>query len=224
MNDSKELWQSLIKNSFGKDPVILGELSSDTYKNDPMHLCFALSRYKFCARMLNGLDTVIEVGIGDGLGSPIIAKSVNQLICTDIHQEMLKNVQLRNSLFENITFEYFNFIQSSYSTSVDGIYLVDVIEHIYLQEEQKFMSNLVRSLKRTGVMIIGTPNKSAKQYASEQSRNAHVNLKDYEALMQLGHTYFENVFLFGMNDEVLHTGYYPMCHYLWILCTNPKQI
>jgi hypothetical protein len=36
--------------------------------------------------------------------------------------------------------------------------------------------------------------------------------------------YFRNVFLFGMNDEVLHTGYYDMCHYLWALCSSPKHV
>ena len=29
--------------------------------------------------------------------------------------------------------------------------------------------------------------------------------------------YFENVFMFSMNDEVLHTGFAPMGHYLFAL-------
>jgi len=27
--------------------------------------------------------------------------------------------------------------------------------------------------------------------------------------------YFENSFIFSMNDEVVHTGYEPMAHYLF---------
>jgi len=27
--------------------------------------------------------------------------------------------------------------------------------------------------------------------------------------------FFKRVFMFGMNDEVLHTGYAPMCHYIF---------
>ena len=34
--------------------------------------------------------------------------------------------------------------------------------------------------------------------------------------------YFENVFVFGMNDEVVHTGFYPMCHYIFVLGTGKR--
>ena len=27
---------------------------------------------------------------------------------------------------------------------------------------------------------------------------------------------------FSMNDEVLHTGFYPMSHYIFTMCTNKK--
>ncbi len=36
--------------------------------------------------------------------------------------------------------------------------------------------------------------------------------------------YFENVFLFSMNDEVVHTGYYPMAHYLFAVCCQKKVV
>ena len=67
------------------------------------------------------------------------------------------------------------------------------------------------------------PNKTAEQYASEWSRKAHVNLKTFDGLRDLGLAYFHNVFMFGMNDEVVHTGYGPMCHYLWALCVGPRR-
>ena len=34
---------------------------------------------------------------------------------------------------------------------------------------------------------------------------------------------FNNVFLFSMNDEVLHTGYYRMSNYLLTLCVGKKN-
>jgi hypothetical protein len=30
------------------------------------------------------------------------------------------------------------------------------------------------------------------------------------------------VFLFSMNDEVVHTGFYPMAHYLFAVCADRK--
>ena len=38
----------------------------------------------------------------------------------------------------------------------------------------------------------------------------------------LGKKYFNNYFIFGMNDEVIHTGYPNMCHYLWLIGTGIK--
>ena len=32
--------------------------------------------------------------------------------------------------------------------------------------------------------------------------------------------HWNHVFLFGMNDETLHTGFGPMCHYRFAVCTG----
>ena len=34
--------------------------------------------------------------------------------------------------------------------------------------------------------------------------------------------YFKNVFLFSMNDEVVHTGFSKMAHYLICLCVGAR--
>jgi hypothetical protein len=43
-----------------------------------------------------------------------------------------------------------------------------------------------------------------------------------DSLRTLMERYFTNVFMFGMNDEVLHTGYAPMCHYIWSLAVGVR--
>jgi len=49
-----------------------------------------------------------------------------------------------------------------------------------------------------------------------------VNCKSGPQLKSLLQNYFEHVFLFSMNDEVVHTGYYPMAHYLIAVCCGKK--
>ena len=129
----------------------------------------------------------------------------------------------RFDFLENASFEYADFREKPYSPEVDAIYMVDVLEHIFPNEELAFMSNLARSLGEHGVLLIGTPNKTADQYASKWSRKGHVNLQTAVGLRRLGSKYFHNVFQFGMNDEVLHTGYSSMCHYLWALLVAPRR-
>lgn len=220
--DSVKLWES-IDSAIQCEEVRLGRYSSDDYINDPKHMVFVASRYKFCAKMLDGLDTVIEIGCGDGFGGPIVAKAVKRLICTDINPPMLEDIRKRNAFAKNVSYEAFPFHQKAYKPQVDGVYLVDVIEHIYKEEEGAFMRNLAASLKPHGVALIGTPNKTTEPYQNEWSRKSHVNLKTHQDLKALALEHFHNAFMFGMNDEVLHTGFAPMCHYLWALCVDPRR-
>ena len=115
--------------------------------------------------MFNGLDTVIEIGIGDGFCTPIIANVVKHMICLDIDKSMLDKTRKRNAFLQNVAYEYFDLRESPYPFGVDGICMIDMIEHLYPEEEADFMKNVVKSLKSNGVALIGTPNETANQYA-----------------------------------------------------------
>jgi 2-polyprenyl-3-methyl-5-hydroxy-6-metoxy-1,4-benzoquinol methylase len=105
----------------------------------------------------------------------------------------------------------------------DGVYAVDVIEHIPAGQETVFMRNLVASLRPEGVCLLGTPSAQSQVYASPPSKAGHVNCKDAAGLRALLAAYFHNVFTFSMNDEVVHTGFPPMAHYLWGLGCHRKS-
>ena len=104
----------------------------------------------------------------------------------------------------------------------DGIYSLDVIEHIPRSSEHLYLNNLRDSLTDSGVLIIGSPSLESQAYASPPSKEGHVNCKSGEELKALLLNYFENVFLFSMNDEVVHTGFTPMAHYLFAVCCQKK--
>jgi hypothetical protein len=106
---------------------------------------------------------------------------------------------------------------------IRAVISLDVIEHINSDKEDKFIKTLFANLCPSGFVLIGTPNATAKPYASKYSRAGHVNLFTAERLGRLLRGYFDNVFIFGMNDEVLHTGFYPLCHYLVALACGAKR-
>src|SRR5207247_2527453 len=99
-------------------------------------------------------------------------------------------------------------------------YALDVLEHIPQENEDLFIKNMINSLNQQGVMIVGMPSLESQEYASLQSKIGHVNCKSGKALKDCLSRYFHNVFIFSMNDEVVHTGFYPMAHYLFALCTG----
>jgi hypothetical protein len=84
------------------------------------------------------------------------------------------------------------------------------------------VSNLCNSLTENGILMIGTPSLESQAYASPPSKAGHINCKTSTELKALLEKYFFHVFIFSMNDEVVHTGFSPMAHYLLALCSMPR--
>lgn len=220
-SDSKSLWLS-IRRSLKEHDVRLGQATAQAYIDDPRMLAFIAARYKFVAKMLAGSESVIEAGCGDAFGAPIVAQSVGRLLCTDIDQETIESNAKRHAVRQNIRFAYHDFRAGPVADRAAAVFSVDVLEHIYPAEEERFVANLVASLAPHGIMLTGTPNIAGEQYASAHSKLGHVNLKSATSLRDLMGRFFHNVFMFSMNDEVVHTGYAPMAHYIWSLAVGPK--
>jgi hypothetical protein len=96
------------------------------------------------------------------------------------------------------------------------------LEHLDADVEEKFLKNSIDSLDELGVYICGTPSVYSKEYASERSAIQHINLKSAPQKKQLFEKYFNYVWIFSMNDEVVHTGFSPMAHYLFAVCAGKK--
>ena len=67
------------------------------------------------------------------------------------------------------------------------------------------------------------PSLESQIYASEGSKIGHVNCQSGDVLKNNLKKYFHNVFIFSMSDEVVHTGFTPMAHYLLALCVTPLK-
>src|SRR5712675_2743841 len=63
----------------------LGEMHAASFATDPKHLGFVLARYKFVARMLQGMGRVLEVGCGDTTGARLVKPTVGELLGIDRH-------------------------------------------------------------------------------------------------------------------------------------------
>ena len=219
---SSECNENILSEYLGAEPVTLGIHTSYTWRNDPKHILFSLSRYKFCAKLLQGKDSVLEVGCGDGFGVPILLQSVNKMTCVDIEPAAIESCKNANICGDRVSFSDVDLVCESPEGTYDAVVSMDTIEHIDLASENKFLSNMFSPIADNGIAIIGTPNKCAAQYASPISNAGHINLKDASSLRSSILKFFDNVFIFSMNDEIVHTGFYPMAHYLIALATNKK--
>ena len=227
--DIKERNYKEMKSAFETEGLNQGPWTSWSMMHDARHMAFVLSRYKFVAKMLEGRKRVMEVGSGDAFGLPIVAQNLCEggvLYAVDWESEFLDDNRKRLPFLNNVKFIHHDMNEKALKdVNVSAIYLIDVIEHVDPVKEDVFMRNMVASYenKEDAVMIIGTPNQTAAEYASVQSKAVHINLKGQDSLKALLRKYFHNTFLFGMNDEVVHTGFAPMCHYIWGIGAGLKE-
>lgn len=205
-----------------RKPYTLGARTSHSIRTDPKHLLFTLSRYKFCAKMFDGKSNVLEVGCGDAIGAPIILQTVRSLHGVDIEPIVIEQNMRLNEYGSRLRFSCLNFIHEHPGDKYDAVFSMDVIEHIEPALEEKFLLNIFNSMDEDAPLLIGTPNITANAYASEISKAGHINLKSAESLKFSLKKFFRNVFMFSMNDEVVHTGYAPMAHYLIALCVGKQ--
>lgn len=200
----------------------LGLMRSQAWHDDPRHLVFVLARYKFVAKMLAGKKHVLEVGCADGFGTRLVQQTVSQVVAIDFDPVFVADVQARQNPRWPLECFQHDMLSGPIPHCFDAAFSLDVLEHIPAEQERTFLKNIVDSLGPHGVMLIGTPSLESQAYASVGSKAGHVNCKSASELQALCEEYFHNVFMFSMNDEVVHTGYAKMAHYLWALCTDKK--
>lgn len=201
----------------------LGTRSAFSMYDDPIHIAFVLARYKFCARMLAGKRRVLEVGCGDAIGTPIVAEFVNYVKAIELEERLVRSNKKRLSGIANITFATADFLSMPPEGGYDGVFSIDVFEHIAKKDEDRFLRTTCRWLAPHGICIVGTPNITARRYASRSSRGHHDNLQSFDGLRATMSRFFHNVFVFSMNDEVVHTGFGPMAHYLLGMGVGVKE-
>ena len=202
----------------------LGYMTSWAWLDDPKRLAFTLSRYKFIAKMFYEADTALEVGCGDGFGARVVKQSVRKLIAIDFDPEFIESAKATASDRHPVDFRRHNILEGPILERVDVAYSMDVLEHIPLPDEESYVGNIVCSLKSDGVFIVGTPSLESQPYASKYSKLGHVNCKTQLDLRTLMKRFFRNVFMFSMNDEVIHTGFDKMSHYNLALCCGPRDL
>lgn len=225
MNQTKEKQYSVslrYREEHGQEK--LGLMINQTWFDDPRRLTFTFSRYKFVSKMMEGFEDVLEVGCGDAFASRVVQQSVKNLTVTDFEQHFIEDIRQRTLAqwpFKAVL-QHDLLNDGPIPGHFDGIYSLDVLEHITKADETVFLTNMAASLKEHGTLIIGMPTLESQAYASPISKEGHVNCKTMPELRDTMKDYFNNVYMFCMNDEVVHTGYHKMAHYIFALCCSKK--
>jgi len=201
----------------------LGLISNHTWNSDPKKLGIMMSRYKFVAKMFDGFENVLEVGCGDAFATRIVQQAVGRVTVSDADPVFLENVFARQNPRWQLDIIHHDMTSGPLSGSFDGVFAMDVFEHIPPEDEDAFIQNIQDSMSATGVLILGIPSLESQSYATPENKKGHVNCKTGDDFRRFLRKHFNNVFTFSMNDEVLHTGFFPMAHYLISVCCSKRQ-
>jgi 2-polyprenyl-3-methyl-5-hydroxy-6-metoxy-1,4-benzoquinol methylase len=217
----KQLWDETAL-MLGDRRTSFSDHWSFNFRNDPKRMGFVLSRYKFSAKMACRKGKILELGCSSGIGAPILAEKAESYTGVDLEEQALVTAQCTFSP-PKFTFIHDDFMGKSFGR-FDAVVSLDVVEHILPEYETLYFDTILQNLGDEGICVVGTPNITASPYASEYSKMGHVNLYSQERLVDVMRNYFHQVFPFGMNDEIMHTGYAPMAHYLLCVGCHRKDI
>ena len=223
MTLSREAW-SKVTDLNHPEGFTLGPVNAATWLRDPRHMGFMLARYKFATKMMRRCTSILEVGCGEGLGTlMLIRDTAAKVLGIDFDEAQIAYARqhLEPHGEGRLSFLCGDATEPGrIAGAFDGLLCLDVIEHVDPKEERHFLETCVLNLQPGAVAIFGTPNIASDAFASPPSRAGHINLFSPERFAATLEEHFYRVFPFSMNDEMVHTGYAKMAHYLLALCVR----
>jgi 2-polyprenyl-3-methyl-5-hydroxy-6-metoxy-1,4-benzoquinol methylase len=220
---TKTVWEQ-IRQAEVLPTFTLGPVNTESVLHDLKHLGFTLARYKFAAKMLQRCTHILEVGCGEGIGALMfLADTPARVTGIDFDQAQIAYAtqHVLPHGRDRLAFLCQDLVAAPYAgPRADGLVSLDVIEHIDPAEEPRFLQHCADALEPRGAAVIGTPSLHAHQFSSPRSQKGHINLFDPVRLTSTLERHFSRVFLFSMNDEMVHTGFNKLAHYLMALCVK----
>lgn len=220
VSEEEQKWTTF-KQQLGNNSVTLGPYFAFQLRHTPRHILFSLSYHKFAAKMIGKNKRVLDIGCSEGLGTVLLGEFASRVLGIDIDKPAIEEAK---KTFSSPKFEFrlADMLTMDTAEIFDAAVSFDVIEHIYPDNAKLFIDRIAASLTRQGIAIIGTPNKTSEQFATERTKSGHVNVYTADRLEAELLERFENVFMFSVHDEVIHTGFSPMAHYLLALAVGVK--
>lgn len=115
-------------------------------------------RYMSVSRLVSG-KKVLDIACGEGYGSAILADYAFEVIGIDIDEGTIKRADEKYKK-DNLRYKIGNIVDiPEENNSIDVIVSFETIEHVSPKQQEQFLAECRRVLKKDGILIISTPNK-----------------------------------------------------------------
>lgn len=154
----------------GERFIPIKELMNDEIAFEHLH------RYHNALKLVKG-KTVLDIACGEGYGTKILSKSANKVIGIDIDNSSIDHAK-KTYKEDNIEFICGNVTDIPLlNDTVDVVVSYETIEHIDETTQKKFLTEIKRVLKESGILIISTPDKA--NYTDRYSHKNKFHIKEF---------------------------------------------
>ena len=159
-----------------------------------------LNRYRFASGFVRD-KLCLDVGCGVGYGSAyLVRKGTKKVIGGDKSEDALSYARntVKGSLNGALEFKLLDATSLPFAdNSFDAVVSFEVIEHV--EDYERFLSEIHRVLKRSGKLILSTPNKEAGAFMFKTDWKYHAHEFSKEELLGLMNEYFASPAVYGQD-------------------------
>lgn len=119
-----------------------------------------MQRYLSFCKYVVGKE-VLDAACGEGYGSKILSSVAKSVVGLDISKDTIKRANVNYGDSDNLSYicgsiTNMDMIQDN---SIDVVVSFETIEHVGEEEQRKFLKEIKRVLRTSGILIMSTPNK-----------------------------------------------------------------
>lgn len=169
-----------------------------------------LARYNFIQRFVKD-KFILDLGCGIGDGTYTLSLDAKKVIGTELDRERLKYA-FDNFKNDNLSYLVMDGCFLGFKdNTLDAIISLEVIEH--LENQDRFLLEIKRVLKKDGIAIISTPNKKIIRIEGTTPNPFHLKELTLKEFKKLLNNYFRGVEFYGQRRGRGIKGISEFIHY-----------
>lgn len=172
--------------------------------------------YNMALKYINKNSSILDIACAEGFGTKILSRVANIVIGVDIDNKIIKQAQVNNSA-TNIIYQTGDAHNLSFSDNTfDAVVSMETVEHV---APKKFLPQLKRVLKPSGILLLSTPQNRNGNIPLNPFHNKEYSLKEIKKIIS---KYFQIVQIIGIKTGRLVIKDDPIGTNTFIIAKNLK--
>lgn len=170
----------------------------------PLNICLnIILRYKLASFFVTKKDNVLEAACGFGYGAAYLSNMCNKIEGLDISQE---NISFAKEAYpiSNSNWIKGDVLKLPYNDNVFDVYIsFETMEHLRVEDIDRYFQEAVRVIKQGGKFILSTPNSVNRKSINNPFHIKEYNFYEFDSLLK---KYFKNISYYSQDKYKIVKG------------------